>query len=46
MNNGSTCFYQIEHLQKYQPSNIFLLDENEYLADIIVTIRKKYTGEK
>ena len=35
----------IEHLQKHQPSKIFLLDETEYLTDIIVTINKQHIGE-
>ena len=36
----------IQHLQKHHPSKIFLLDESEYLADIIATINKQHTGEK
>ena len=36
----------IDHLQKHHPSKIFLLDEDEYLADIIVTIKKQHTGEE
>jgi hypothetical protein len=35
----------IEHLRKYQPDKIILLDETEYLADIITTI-KNNTQEK
>lgn len=35
----------VEHLQKYHPTKIFLLDENEYLADIIETINKQHSGE-
>ena len=36
----------IEHLQKHHPSKIFLMDETEYLADIITTINNQHTGEK
>lgn len=36
----------IEHLQKYHPSKIFLLDESEYLTDIIAMIKKQHIGEE
>ncbi len=31
----------MEHLQKHQPSKIFLLDEDEYLTDIISSIKEQ-----
>lgn len=36
----------IEHLQKHHPSQIYLLDENEYLTDIIDAIKRNHTGAK